>query len=174
MARRPKSEQGAGELSVVAEQAGTELPDTLLSYEEAQRRRTHERKLEAASLRLAGFSHTMIATRLGISAQSVRELLRKVDEEPEQVDIPGLRALENDRLDRAQAAIWTRVLAGDDKAIATFLAISTRRARLNGMDEAVRIDLSIGVRQEMEAALANLQDVVLGQVISTHDDVTGR
>jgi hypothetical protein len=76
-----------------------------------------------------------------------------------------LRAIENERLDVAEAAIWEAVKDGDLKAIAMFLRISARRSRMNGMDAPVRVDMSIGIRAEMEAKLAELRDVVLGEVI---------
>lgn len=76
-----------------------------------------------------------------------------------------LRAIENERLDVAEAAIWEAVKEGDLKAIAMFLRISARRSRMNGMDAPVRVDMSIGIRAEMEAKLAELRDVVLGEVI---------
>ena len=77
----------------------------------------------------------------------------------------GLRAIENERLDVAEAAIWDAVKEGDLKAIAMFLRISARRSRMNGMDAPVRVDLPLGIRAEMEAKLAELRDVVLGEVI---------
>jgi hypothetical protein len=76
-----------------------------------------------------------------------------------------LRAQENERLDVAEAAIWESVKEGDLKAIAMFLRISARRSRMNGMDAPVRVDLSVGVRAEMEAKLAELRTIVLGEVI---------
>jgi len=68
-----------------------------------------------------------------------------------------MRALENARLDRAQAAIWSNVLAGDYRAVMVFLQISQRRAKLNGLDSPAPVVLSSNVRGDMERALADLQ-----------------
>jgi hypothetical protein len=84
--------------------------------------------------------------------------------------VDEMRELENARLDRAQTAIWTKVLNGDLKALDAFLKISQRRARLNGLDAPTKIDLKIGIRAEMEAALSELENVVLGEVISRSDE----
>src|SRR5215208_1667353 len=78
-----------------------------------------------------------------------------------------MRELENARLDRAQAAIWTQVLAGDYRAVMVFLQISQRRAKLNGLDSPAPVAISPNVRGEMERALADLQQLVLaGEVES--------
>jgi hypothetical protein len=50
------------------------------------------------------------------------------------------RKLQNERLDKALAAVWPAVLAGDSKAIDAFLRIEDRRSRLLGLD--VRPDQS--------------------------------
>jgi hypothetical protein len=76
-----------------------------------------------------------------------------------------MRAVENARLDRAQAAIWAKVLAGDINAGRLFLAISARRSAMNGLDAPKRFELSANVRVEMEQALADLHQVVLGEVV---------
>ena len=62
-------------------------------------------------------------------------------------------------LDRAQAAIWGQVLAGDYRAVMVFLQISQRRAKLNGLDAPTSIVISPNVRIEMERALAELQEI---------------
>jgi hypothetical protein len=85
-----------------------------------------------------------------------------------------MRALENARLDRAQTAIWSKVIAGDLASIDVFLRISQRRAKMNGLDEPTRVNLSINVRQEMEQALNQLESVVLGEatVVDADPDET--
>lgn len=77
-----------------------------------------------------------------------------------------LQRVENARLDRAQAAIWAKVVGGDITAVHAFLRISERRARLNGLDAPTTVNLDRGVRVEMEAALAELE-TVLGEVIAS-------
>jgi hypothetical protein len=63
-----------------------------------------------------------------------------------------MRALENARLDRAQAAVWSQVLAGDYRAVITFLQISGRRAKLNGLDYPASLVISPNVRVDMGAS----------------------
>lgn len=124
-----------------------------------------KRRLEAMSLRQAGLTWDQIGERLGIARDSARELVYRNLERADNREVDAQRAIENARLDRAQAAIWTRVLNGEDKAIDTFLRISQRRARLNGLDAPQKLDLNLSIRQEMEEALHNLERVVLGEVI---------
>jgi hypothetical protein len=56
---------------------------------------------------------------------ALRETLREPAEE--------VRELERMRLDDMQKAIWQRVLKGDDRAIASVLAIMGFRAKLDGL-----------------------------------------
>lgn len=127
-------------------------------------------RAEALSLLLAGLTHEQIAERLSISRAGVTDLIDRTLSTVENRAAEKARSLENQRLDRAQAAIWTKVLNGDLKAIDSFLKISARRARMNGLDEPTRVNLSINVRAEMEQALQALEAVVLGEVIDAVPD----
>ena len=53
--------------------------------------------------------------------------------------------LENQRLDYLQEKLGDRIEAGDLSAINTYLRISERRAKLNGLDGAQKIEHSGGV-----------------------------
>lgn len=178
MAYRRPSEDQLQELTALADKAedaaliaaSVGAPEAITDFQTARAKKSLERMTEASALRMAGFSHDQIATRLRVDPAMVQEILERASALVPKVSLEGMRDLENSRLDRAQAAIWSRVLAGEDKAIDMFLRISARRAALNGMNEAVKVDLTVGVRQEMEAAMAELQKVVLGQVISRHDE----
>lgn len=132
---------------------------------ELRQKRDTRQRAEVLSLLLAGLTYDQIAERQGVSRTAVAVMIGRALEAQEATGIETLRAIENARLDRAQAAIWTRVLDGDNKAIDTFLRISGRRARLNGMDAPFQIELSAHVRVEMEQALSELQDIVLGEVV---------
>jgi transposase len=137
-----------------------------------RRRETHQaRRAEALSLVLAGLSYEAVGERLGISKSAAIDMVGRSLDIAETRAVDEMRAVENARLDRAQAAIWTKVLNGDEKAIATFISISQRRSRLNGLDAPTRINLKVSVQAEMEAALNELEAVVLkGEVISRHDE----
>ena len=125
------------------------------------KRQQRARRVEVLSLKLAGVSTAQIADRMGIQPDTVRKLINRTLRTAENRAVEEMRELENARLDRAQAAIWSQVLAGDYRAVMVFLQISARRARLNGLDSPTKIDLSSDVRSEMERALANLERVVL-------------
>ena len=132
----------------------------------ARRIEDRARRVEALSLRLAGFSLEQIADRMELSISGVRDLVNRTLERAENTGVEEMRDIENARLDRAQAAIWDKVLRGEEKAVDTFLRISQRRARLNGLDMPTKVDLTMSIKQEMEQALARLENVVLGEVIA--------
>ncbi len=128
---------------------------------DARKKLQRARRIEAMSLKLAGVSTAHIAQRMGIQPDSVRKLINRTLATAENQTAEEMRALENLRLDRAQAAIWSQVLAGDYRAMMVFLQISARRAKLNGLDAPASIVISPNVRGEMERALADLQEMVL-------------
>jgi len=128
---------------------------------EADRRSA--RRVEILSLRLAGFSVEQIATRVDLTDATVHLIISDTLSNTTNRQVAELRALENDRLDRAQAAIWTAVLEGNLKAIDTFLKLSTQRSKINGLYAATKIDLSVGIRHEMESALVDLEKLMQTQ-----------
>lgn len=123
------------------------------------------KRIEVMSLRLAGLNDDQIAERVGVSQQAVSGMIQRHLERASNPLVEQLRGLENERLDRAQAAIWPAVLRGEIPAVRTFLSLSQRRATMNGLDAPKRVALSASVRVEMEQALADLNEVVLGEVI---------
>lgn len=120
-----------------------------------------QRRVEALSLRLAGLSYEQIGDRLGISEMGAYDMVKRALERSENPNVEEMRQIENLRLDRAQAAIWPDVLKGDQRAISTYLSISSARARINGMNAPTNINLSVGVRTEMENALDKLEELVM-------------
>ena len=162
----------AAEVSAVLAEAGLDTPqpgDPAL-LDDARRAKQEARRVEAMSLTIAGLSPEQIGERMGITASGVRALVQRTLERATNRNAEQLREIENARLDRAQAAIWTKVLNGDLKAIDTYLRISTRRAKMNGLDAPTNINLSIGIKQEMEAALDELHAVVMGEVVTDDAD----
>jgi hypothetical protein len=77
---------------------------------------------------------------MGIRPDTVRHLVNRTLRTAENRAVEGMRELENARLDRARAAIWSGVLAGDYRAVMVFLQISARRARLNSLDSPAALD----------------------------------
>ena len=144
----------------------------LASLEEKRKSVERSRRVEALSLRIAGLTYEQIADRLNISKDGARDLINRTLDRAENQVVQEMRDLEGARLDRSQAAIWSKVLEGDVKAVDSFLRISQRRARLFGLDAPTAINLNVGVRAEMEQALDNLQQVVLGKVLDSHYETT--
>lgn len=94
-----------------------------------------EREKEAVTLRIGGASFDEIAERLGYHDKSgARKAVVRILERYAPEPLEELRRLELARLDEALAGIWSRVKDGDLEAVETFLRISTRRARLLGLD----------------------------------------
>ena len=79
---------------------------------DARRARQRARRVEALSLKLAGVSTAQTAERMGIRPDTVRHLVNRTLRTAENRAVEEMRELENARLDRAQAAIWSQVLAG--------------------------------------------------------------
>lgn len=121
------------------------------------------RRVEVMALRLAGFSHEQIAERFDVAPQQVEAWISETMESAEAPNVAKMRSLENQRLDRAQSAIWSQVVAGNLKAIDTFMRLSQQRSKINGLYAATKIDLNVGIRHEMEVALSNLEDLVTQQ-----------
>lgn len=123
------------------------------------------RRKQAMSMRLAGLSFQEIADHFGIKRQSAWELVGRAMESAPQRQAAELRREENLRLDIAQARIWSKVLEGDLKAVDVFLRISARRARMNGLDLAADVSVSVSVRQDLDTALQQLERVIKGEVV---------
>lgn len=145
---------------------------TLVRSELSRRRieRNDSRRAEALALLMAGLTHDQIAERLEVSRVDVTSIIARALADRPHTGVDEMRLIENARLDRAQAAIWTQVLEGNHKAVQSFLSISQRRSRLNGMDAPMQIEMSAHVRIEMQQALDELQEIVLGEAFEVRDD----
>ena len=100
------------------------------------------RRREAVALRMTGQTYAEIAAAFGVSRQQAHrlvtaEIAHMAAEAQEVTD--GLRALELDRLDAAQVAIWDMAMRGDFGAIDRFLKLSARRCALLGLDRPVKV-----------------------------------
>jgi len=127
----------------------------------------HTRRIRALNLRLAGLTYERIADELGYStASAARDLILRALDAANHHQVEALRTLENERLDRAQAAIWPTIIGRPDevgfddrnKAVSTFIRISERRARLNGLDAPVQVAVTPGTA-EIEAWVAEVLHV---------------
>jgi len=101
--------------------------------------------LTALQLRLAGRSYEDIRVACGYKSvgsayAAVESAMKKTLREP----ASRIRELEQERIDKALASIWKNVLAGHLGAVQTFIRLSERRARLLGLDEPVKQDITSG------------------------------
>lgn len=106
------------------------------------------RRTQAVSLCLAGMSWEKIAEIAGYtSGAAARRAVERALDYVEAPKVEALRNIENARLDRQLAAIWTNVVAGDLKAGRLALQISERRSKLNGLDKPAEPAASPGARE---------------------------
>lgn len=151
----------SGDMSQAAQDAQRLRENDPDTYSKRTKEYHAQRRVEAMSLRMAGLTYQQIGDRLGITLEGAYKMVKRSFNTVESDTVEEMRELENDRLDRAQAAIWPKVLKGDEKAIGTFLRISSQRSRINGLDSPTKIDISVGVRNEMETALNQLEELVM-------------
>lgn len=102
-----------------------------------------ERALKALALRREGLPYRDIAERLDwkneASARSaVTRLLTRIEYD----EVAEMRAVEGERLDALQRAVWAAAISGDTDSIKSVLAIMARRARLFGLDMPARVDVA--------------------------------
>src|SRR5699024_556363 len=146
----------AGDLSEAAEQAAQMREDEPDTYSRRTKEYHSQRRVEAMTLRLAGLTYQQIAERMDLSESGAYDLVKRSFRYVETDTVDEMRQLENDRLDRAQAAIWPKVLKGEESAISTFLSISGQRARINGLNSPPKVGIRGGVSTEMESAVNQL------------------
>ncbi|WP_314431654.1 hypothetical protein [Microbacterium lacticum] len=92
------------------------------------------RRAEALSYRRAGLSYRQIGERMHLSHTQAHALVMQALDRIVHEEATALRDLEAQRLDMMQAAVWSRAVSGDLRAIDTTLRISARRSRLLGLD----------------------------------------
>lgn len=127
--------------------------------------------------RALGFTYEEMAQRNGYADGSgARQALIRALTERAAENAAQLRAIENDRYELDQRAL--RLIIGDQtkpdgtriRAIDARTRASARHARMNGIDAPVQVQISSGVRQELDSALQRAREVILGEVIEVHDE----
>lgn len=106
-----------------------------------------ERRKKVAANMLAGLSSRDMEEALGVSHGTVISDMKAIFKELAEDRIrnaAGAADKQERRLDRALNAIWQDVLAGKPEAIAAFLKIEERRAKLRFLDAPVTANLNIG------------------------------
>ncbi|MFB6805474.1 hypothetical protein [Streptomyces sp. NPDC056387] len=111
----------------------------------AQQAATAERRAKAIRMKIDGHTYEEIAKALGYSSKGsaccdVRRALEKHVVE-EGLAVEAWRELELARLDVLQKAIWPEAMDGSPRAIETALKILDRRAKLLGLDSAIKLEV---------------------------------
>ena len=121
-----------------------------------------ERRARVIQLKIAGVDNETIAREVGlanpadVSQDVTRAFQRAKAIEGQELD--ALKTLELARYDRAQAALWPKVLKGDLHAIDTFIRLSARRCRVLGLDATQ--ELKILTMDLLDAELIKLREEV--------------
>lgn len=128
---------------------------------EAKRLAARERRPKVLVYRMSGGSTRDIAAKLNVSHTTIRNDLNALYLEfaEKEADLTAeLRALESQRLDKLQSAVWVQALTGHPDSVRTVLSIMERRARIFGLDRPVQLRALVetGVRSELDAALQRL------------------
>jgi hypothetical protein len=119
-----------------------------------QRAKIRERQKLALEMRMAGATYRQIAVSLigemklahytHVSAyrdvtSAYDDLCKRVSETAEVA-----RQIEVERLDAIHFALWSKALGGDLPSVDRILAVMARRARLLGLDEPAKSDITSG------------------------------
>lgn len=94
-----------------------------------------QRDSKALDLRRAGVPVPRIAEQLGFSSSALAQkgIDRAMAAQGTTFDPADVRALELDRLDRLQQAVWVKAVKGDLKAVETAQKLTEARVRLAGI-----------------------------------------
>lgn len=95
---------------------------------------TLELERKVLELRRAGASFPDIEKQLKTPHSTVYSAYRRAIARTLREPAADVRALEADRLDRIQAAVWTKAMRGDLAAVDRVLRVMERRAELLGLD----------------------------------------
>lgn len=146
----------------------------------------HDQALDRANgakllrLRAARMTYEQMATELGYADGSgARQALMRALDRHEAENARQLRDLENMALDSDERVL--RTIIGDTtaghaariRAIDARTRLSARRARLNGIDAPVQVQLSAGVAADLADALRELDETygyVPGEVLASTDE----
>lgn len=98
-----------------------------------------DRAFEAHKLRMAGYPWKVVAEQVGYANDQtaiveVRAYLQRAALEMDDQRRAEALAMELDRLDTLQAAVWPAALGGDVKAVDSALRVMSLRAKLLGFD----------------------------------------
>jgi hypothetical protein len=103
-----------------------------------------DKEIKVLELRRAGLTWQRIADEVGYADHTgaysaYKRAIRRTMQQP----ADELREQELDRLDRLQLALWPKAMKGDNASINTIVRLMERRARLLGLDTAIKIQQDI-------------------------------
>jgi hypothetical protein len=103
-----------------------------------------DKEVKVLELRRAGLTWQRIAEETGYSDHSgayaaYKRAIKRTQQQP----ADELREQELDRIDRLQLALWPKAMKGDNASINTIVRLMERRARLLGLDTAIKIQQDI-------------------------------
>lgn len=132
---------------------------------EAKRLAARERRPKVLVYRMSGASTRDIAQKLGVSQTTICNDLNALYlefAEKEAALTAQLRALENERLDKLQSAVWVQAVSGDVQAVTAVLGIMDQRARLYALNRPPRLRVLVeeGVQRQLEALLTRLASLL--------------
>lgn len=111
-----------------------------------------EREVQALELRKTGMTYRGIAKEMRVSLdtahKAVRRALNRIRAHANE-DAAEVREIELERLDAMLKGLWQKCEAGDTQAIDRALRISERRAKLLGLDFALRRDTEESVGDDV-------------------------
>lgn len=137
-----------------------------------EQKATLARRAECFKMRMQGRTFPEIATELGYNSKQsawsdYQAALRDARNEYTD-DLEELRAFELVRLDAIAARAWEYDAAMDIKALDVLLKVADRRARLLGLDQPVKHELSMSL---LDAEIARL-DAVIAAARENGEDTT--
>ena len=103
-----------------------------------------------------------IAEQFGLTPARVYQICRTAFTDDEEIDVKHKRWLENRRLDRLQAGLSANAESGNTFAVGAVLQVMSRRAKLNGLDMPIKIEVegkanSSNVREALNNKLMALK-----------------
>lgn len=146
--------------------------------------RADVRKKEALELRREGKSYPEIAKELGCVTSAAHKMVQRALEkwtEECKEEAEQTKAIELQRLDELVERYHTQAKLGDIKAGEFVLKLMERRAKLLGLDAAVKVEGSLGIYQqlsdmsdaELEAQAARVGLTVVKEVQAIEEQING-
>lgn len=136
---------------------------------------TAERRQIAVAMRREGSTYEKIGNHLGVSTTAAHKHVTRALESIQTATAKELelyRALEADRLDAIQAAIWPQAIEkGDLKAIDRILKVMERRAKLLGLDAPTKVAATTTDGEDAPASGVFIVPSVAGSLEEWMDEV---